>query len=188
MPEIEFVRRCSMTRVKLLVLIALAIITFWLGANPGCGFTHLEKNKLEISAKMEINSDRMFIFLDSGGTMIKKVNGPTVVEATGNKKKFIEEYFGLLNSKEQRVSIARMKSPAGWIEPGQTPEFDEYTVVLKGVLQVETKQGVDDIHAGEAIRVSGGVWVRYSTPGQEGAEYISICLPAFSPAMVHRDE
>jgi len=120
--------------------------------------------------------------------MIKRIARPTVVEAAGNKKKIIEEYFGLVNSQDNLVSIARMRSPSGWIEPGQRPEFDEFTVVLKGMLQVETKDGVLDVRAGEAIMVSRSEWVRYSTPGAEGAEYVAVCLPAFSPATVHRDE
>jgi mannose-6-phosphate isomerase-like protein (cupin superfamily) len=88
---------------------------------------------------------------------------------------------------EARVSIAHMRSPAGWVEPGQTPEFDEYTIVLRGELQVETRGAIHRVSAGQAIIVSGGEWVRYSTPGLEGAEYIAVCLPAFSPATVHRD-
>lgn len=120
--------------------------------------------------------------------MTKKIDRPTVVEAAGNKKKIIEEYFGLVNSGDTKVSVARMKSPGGWIEPGQKPEFDEYTVVFNGMLRVETKDGVHDVRAGEAIAVSRGEWVRYSTPGTAGAEYVAVCLPAFSPATVHRDE
>jgi mannose-6-phosphate isomerase-like protein (cupin superfamily) len=120
--------------------------------------------------------------------MIKKINKPTIVEAAGNKKKIIEEYFGLVNSKDKQVSIARMHSPSGWVEPGQKPEFDEYTVILKGMLQVKTRGGVQDVHAGEGILVTRGEWVRYGTPGPEGAEYVAVCLPAFSPAAVHRDE
>ena len=92
------------------------------------------------------------------------------------------------NSKTASVSVAKMKSPSGWVEPGQTPEFDEYTVVLKGSLRVETKGGTTDVQAGEAIIAPSGKWVRYSTPGEEGAEYIAVCLPAFSPDTVHRDE
>ena len=120
--------------------------------------------------------------------MIKKIEKPTVVEAAGNKKKIIEEYFGLVNSKDGRVSIAVMHSPSGWIEPGQTPDFDEYTVVLKGMLQVKTRDGVVDVRAGEAVMVSRHEWVQYGSPGPEGAEYVAICLPAFSPATVHRDD
>jgi quercetin dioxygenase-like cupin family protein len=119
--------------------------------------------------------------------MALKIEKPTVVKAAGNKEKIIREYFGLVNSKESRVSIAKMTSPAGWIEPGQKPDFDEYTVVLKGTLQVETREKTHEVHAGEAILVSRGEWVRYSTPGPEGAEYVAVCLPAFSPATVHRD-
>jgi len=120
--------------------------------------------------------------------MIKKIAGPTVIEAAGNKKKIIEEYFGLVDSKDNQVSIARMISPSGWLEPGQTPDFDEYTVVLKGMLRVETRAGVHEVRAGQAIMVSRREWVRYSSPGSEGAEYVAVCLPAFSPATVHRDE
>ena len=120
--------------------------------------------------------------------MVKKISRPTVVEAAGNKRKIIEEYFGLVNSRDKQVSVARMTSPSGWIEPGQRPEFDEYTVVLKGMLQVRTREKVYDVRAGEAILVSAGEWVRYSTPGAEGAEYVAVCLPAFSPQTVHREE
>lgn len=119
--------------------------------------------------------------------MIKKISGPTTVAAAGNKKKIIEEYFGLVNSKDGHLSVAVMRSPSGWVEPGQKPEFDEYTVVLKGTLQVETKTGIHEIRAGEAISVPRGEWVRYSTPGVDGAEYVAVCLPAFSPQTVHRD-
>lgn len=120
--------------------------------------------------------------------MIKKIAGPAIVEAAGNKKKIIEEYFGRVNSQDTQASIAVMRSPAGWVEPGQTPEFDEYTVVLKGTLQVKTREGNQAVHAGEAIMVSRGEWVQYGNPGAEGAEYVAVCLPAFSPKSVHRDE
>ncbi len=120
--------------------------------------------------------------------MITKINGPKIIEAAGNKKKIIEEYFGLVNSEDDRVSIAVMRSPSGWIEPGQKPDFDEFTVVLKGALHVETRAKVHEVRAGEAILVSRGEWVRYSSPGNEGAEYVAVCIPAFSPASVHRDE
>ena len=113
---------------------------------------------------------------------------PAVIAGAGNKPKVIEEFIGRVNSGTEGISIARMKSPAGWIEPGQRPEFDEYTVVLAGSLRVETAQGTTDVAAGEAIIAPAGEWVRYSTPGAEGAEYIAVCLPAFSPATVHRDE
>lgn len=119
--------------------------------------------------------------------MIKKIARPTIVEAAGNKKKIIEEYFGMVNSQDTQVSIAVMRSPAGWIEPGQKPDFAEYTVVLKGMLQVKTRDGIVDVRAGEAIMVSRREWVQYGTPGPEGAEYVAVCLPAFSPATVHRD-
>jgi len=112
---------------------------------------------------------------------------PTVVAAAGNKPKIIEEFVGRVNSRTGDVSIARMKSPGGWIEPGQTPEFDEYTVVLRGMLRVSTAEGAIDVHAGEAVIAHGGEWVQYSTPSQDGAEYIAVCIPAFGPDIVHRD-
>jgi len=113
---------------------------------------------------------------------------PTVVAAAGNKPKLIEEFVGRVNSGSAEVSVARMRSPGGWVEPGQTPEFDEYTVVLRGALRVATKTGTFDVRAGEAVIVPRGEWVQYSTPGDDGAEYVAICLPAFSPQIVHRDE
>jgi mannose-6-phosphate isomerase-like protein (cupin superfamily) len=115
------------------------------------------------------------------------IDKPTVIEAAGNKPKRIEEYVGRVNSKTAAVSVARMKSPSGWVEPGQTPEFDEYTLVLKGSLRVTSKAGVMDVAAGQAVITHRGEWVQYSTPGPEGAEYVAICLPAFSPTTVHRD-
>jgi mannose-6-phosphate isomerase-like protein (cupin superfamily) len=120
--------------------------------------------------------------------MLSLIAQPTVVESTGNKPKLIEEFVGRVNTATEAVSIARMRSPAGWIEPGQTPEFDEYTVVLKGLLRVETRDGALDVAAGQAVKAPRGQWVRYSTPSAEGAEYVSVCIPAFSPATVHRDE
>ena len=115
------------------------------------------------------------------------VDAPSVIEAAGNKPKIIEEYIGRVNSRTGAVSIARMTSPGGWEEPGQTPEFDEYTVVLKGCLRVESKDGVLDVRAGQAVIAARGEWVRYSTPDPEGAEYLAICLPGFSMDAVHRD-
>jgi mannose-6-phosphate isomerase-like protein (cupin superfamily) len=109
------------------------------------------------------------------------------IEAAGNKPKLIDEYFGRVNSGDAAVSIAHMQSPGGWVEPGQTPQFDEYTVVLRGMLRAATRDGAIDVHAGQAIKVARGEWVQYSTPLDEGAEYIAVCLPAFSPATVHRD-
>ena len=113
---------------------------------------------------------------------------PTRVAAAGNKPKIIEEYVGRVNSGTDAVSVARMQSPGGWTEPGQTPEFDEYTLVLRGTLRVTHAGGDLDVAAGEAVIARAGEWVQYSTPGSEGAEYIAVCLPAFSPAIVHRDE
>lgn len=117
-----------------------------------------------------------------------KIDKPTVIESAGNKPKRIEEYIGFVNSKTSDLSIARMVSPPGWEEPGQTPEFTEYTVVLKGMLRVKTKSEEFDVCAGEAIIVKKNEWVQYSTPGDESAEYIAVCLPAFSPDTVNRDE
>lgn len=120
--------------------------------------------------------------------MAKLIEGPAVVEAAGNVPKRIEEYFGRVRSGTPGVSLARMKSPPGWQEPGQTPEFDEYTLVLSGALRVETKEGALLVRAGQAVHAPAGEWVRYGTPGPEGAEYVAVCLPAFSPSTVHRDE
>ena len=116
------------------------------------------------------------------------IGSPKRIEAAGNKPKLIDEYIGRVNSAEERVSIAHMRSPAGWQEPGQTPEFDEWTYVLKGMLRVEHTDGALEVRAGQAVHTAPGEWIRYSTPEPEGAEYIAICLPAFSPATVHRDE
>lgn len=115
------------------------------------------------------------------------IQQPSIVQAAGNKPKIIEEYIGRVNSNTDGVSVARMKSPSGWVEPGQTPEFDEYTLVLRGTLRVTTKNGSSDVHAGQAVVTHKGEWVQYSTPGAEGAEYVAICLPAFSMDTVHRD-
>ncbi|MDP4175365.1 MAG: cupin [Bacteroidota bacterium] len=120
--------------------------------------------------------------------MAIKISGPSVIKAAGNKPKLIEEYAGKVNTKEDRISIAKMTSPEGWVEPGQTPEFDEYTVVLKGNLRVKTNQEVIELKEKEAILVKKGEWVQYSTPYEGGAEYMAICLPAFSPEAVHRDD
>jgi mannose-6-phosphate isomerase-like protein (cupin superfamily) len=117
-----------------------------------------------------------------------KIAKPSIVHSVGNKPKIIEEYIGRVNSGTEALSIARMKSPGGWIEPGQKPEFSEYTVVLQGMLRVATKEKTIDIHAGEAVIVTAGEWVQYSTPGPEGAEYVAVCSPAFSPDTVYRDE
>lgn len=115
------------------------------------------------------------------------IERPTVIAAAGNKPKRIDEFVGRVNSGESRLSIARMTSPAGWVEPGQCPEFDEFTLVLTGTLRVEHAGGTIDVGAGQAIHTRRGEWVRYSTPTHEGAEYIAVCLPAFQPETVHRD-
>ena len=117
--------------------------------------------------------------------MAQLISRPTRIEAVGTLPKVIEEFVGRVNSKSAGVSIARMNSPAGWEEPGQTPEFDEYSVVLVGILRVTTKAGVLDVRAGQAVIAPKGEWVKYSTP--EGAEYLAVCLPAFSPDTVKRD-
>jgi len=125
--------------------------------------------------------------MDNGIPMPTKIDRPSVIESAGNKPKRIEEYIGRANSGTTAVSIARMVSPSGWQEPGQRPEFDEYTVVIKGLLRVESRNGALDIRAGEAVIAHAGQWVRYSTPSPEGAEYIAVCLPAFAAETVHRD-
>ena len=114
------------------------------------------------------------------------ISHPTRIKAAGTKPKLIDEYIGRVNSKTARLSVAHMRSPAGWSEPGQTPEFDEYSVVLQGMLRVTHKEGNFDVQAGQGVIAHRGEWVQYSTP--EGAEYIAICLPAFSPETVHREE
>ncbi len=119
--------------------------------------------------------------------MARLISKPTTIPAAGQPPKIIEEFFGQVNSQTANVSIAKMTSPAGWREPGQTPEFDEYTVVLSGELLVETRNAIHHVAAGQAIIVQAGEWVRYSTPGGDGAQYFAVCLPAFSPARVHRD-
>jgi mannose-6-phosphate isomerase-like protein (cupin superfamily) len=118
--------------------------------------------------------------------MPELIESPVRVEAAGEPPKLIEEFAGRASNREQRVSVARMRSPAGWEEPGQRPEFDEYTVVLGGALQVESEGGMLEVLAGQGVLVPAGEWVRYSTPG--GAEYLAVCLPAFSPETVHRDD
>ena len=116
------------------------------------------------------------------------ISNPTIIESAGNKPKIIEEYFGRVNSKTENVSIAKMTSPQGWVEPGQRPQFDEYTVVLKGILQVKTEKEIIDVKAGSAILTKKGEWIQYSTPYDGTVEYIAVCLPAFSPKTVNRDE
>ena len=116
------------------------------------------------------------------------IAAPTRVAAAGNKPKLIDEYIGRVNSGTAQASIAHMRSPGGWVEPGQTPDFDEFTVVLRGVLRVEHRAGTLDVREGQAVITQHGEWVRYSTPNANGAEYIAVCLPAFSVDTVHRDE
>lgn len=119
--------------------------------------------------------------------MATLIEQPTIITAAGNKPKRIAEYVGRVNSATEAVSIAHMTSPSGWVEPGQCPEFDEYTMVLRGALHVETRSGSLKVRAGQAIVTRRGEWVRYSTPDPDGAEYVAVCLPAFSPALVRRD-
>ena len=120
--------------------------------------------------------------------MPQLIPSPVRVAAAGTKPKLIDEYVGVPSLGEQRVSVAHMRSPGGWEEPGQRPEFDEYTVVLAGTLRVEHEGGALDVGAGQGVLVQGGEWVRYSTPAEDGAEYVAVCLPAFSPDTVHRDD
>lgn len=120
--------------------------------------------------------------------MAKIISAPAIIKAAGNKDKLIEEYFGLMNSATSEISVARMVSQEGWEEPGQCPEFNEYTLVLKGTIKVTTRQDEFFVKAGQAIMTEAHEWVQYSTPIEGGAEYIAICLPAFSPETVHRDE
>jgi mannose-6-phosphate isomerase-like protein (cupin superfamily) len=115
------------------------------------------------------------------------IAGPSRVEAAGTKPKLIDEYVGRVNTAESGVSIAHMRSPGGWVEPGQTPTFDEYTLVLRGLLRVEHRDGVMDVRGGQAVHVAAGEWVRYSTPEDEGAEYVAVCLPAFTLDAARRD-
>jgi mannose-6-phosphate isomerase-like protein (cupin superfamily) len=119
--------------------------------------------------------------------MPQLIKGPTIIEAAGNKPKRIEEYAGRVNSGHANLSVARMVSPPGWIEPGQRPEFEEITVVLRGMLRVDYEGGSLDVRAGQAVVAGPGEWVRYSTPEADGAEYVAVCFPAFSPGIVHRD-
>ena len=116
------------------------------------------------------------------------IGQPTRIQSAGNKPKLIDEYVGRVNSKTSAASVAHMRSPQGWLEPGQTPEFDEFTIVLKGLLRVEHKGGTLEVNAGQAVVAQAGEWVRYSTPREGGAEYIAVCLPAFSMETVHRDQ
>ena len=119
--------------------------------------------------------------------MARLIEAPALMSSAGNKPKTIEEYVGRANSQTEKVSVARMVSPPGWTEPKQTPEFDEFTVVLRGMLRVESEAGVLDVEAGQAVVAPGGEWVRYGSPGPDGAEYIAVCVPAFSYETVHRE-
>lgn len=116
------------------------------------------------------------------------IDKPSAIQAAGNKVKVIDEFVGRVSSGTDEVSIARMNSPSGWVEPGQTPEFDEYSIVLSGTLRVESGEKTIDVHTGQAVIARAGEYVRYSTPGPDGAEYIAVCVPAFSPETVNRDE
>lgn len=120
--------------------------------------------------------------------MAKLITTPAIIKAAGNKEKLIEEFFGIMNSATHEVSIARMTSQEGWEEPGQCPEFNEYTLVLKGTIKVTTRQSTYLVKAGQAIMAEANEWIQYSTPFAGGAEYIAVCMPAFSPQTVHRDE
>jgi ethanolamine utilization protein EutQ (cupin superfamily) len=120
--------------------------------------------------------------------MPELIDGPSRVQAAGTKPKLIDEFVGRVNTGESRLSVARMQSPEGWVEPGQRPEFDEWTVVLDGALHIEHEGGALDVRAGQAVLVRAGEWVRYSTPDQGGVQYVAVCLPAFAPDTVHRDD
>src|SRR5262245_58661835 len=120
--------------------------------------------------------------------MLRIIDAPARIAAAGSPGKLIDEYIGAVRSGDSGISIAHMRSPGGWSEPGQTPEFDEYTLVLAGVLRVESQSGAFEVQAGQAVVARAGEWVRYSTPGAYGAEYIAVCMPAFSPRLAHRDE
>ena len=120
--------------------------------------------------------------------MPELIDGPSRVQAAGTKPKLIDEFVGRVNTGEPRVSVARMRSPEGWVEPGQRPEFDEWTVVLDGALHIEHEGGALDVRADQAVLVRAGEWVRYSTPDPDGARYVAVCLPAFAPDTVHRDD
>lgn len=128
----------------------------------------------------------LFQFLLKESRLPTLIPGPTRIRAAGTKPKLIDEYIGRVNSKTENASIAHMRSPAGWEEPGQRPEFDEFTIVLKGTVHVKHESGLLDVHAGQAVIAQKGEWIKYSTP--EDAEYIAVCLPAFSPETVHRDK
>jgi hypothetical protein len=128
------------------------------------------------------------IVSDYAARVPRLIAAPSIVEAAGNKPKIIREYVGRVNSATSSVSIAQMQSPSGWVEAGQAPEFDEYTLVLRGTLRVESRSASLDVRAGQVVLAEAGEWVRYSTPEADGAEYVSVCLPAFSPGLVHRDE
>src|SRR6185503_10537758 len=139
------------------------------------------------TARVSRRSVRCHRMLRFRSPMPQLIAAPTRIEAAGNKPKLIDEYVGRVNTSEDRLSVAHMRSPGGWVEPGQRPEFDEFTVVLSGALMVEHEGGSLEVKAGQAVLTRKGEWVRYSTPGEQGAEYIAVCLPAFSPATVHRD-
>jgi mannose-6-phosphate isomerase-like protein (cupin superfamily) len=119
--------------------------------------------------------------------MPRLIAQPSRIKAAGTRPKLIDEYVGRVNSGDSGISLAHMRSPGGWIEPGQAPEFDEFTLVLRGLLRVEHREGAFDVHAGQAVIVARGEWVRYSTPDPEGAEYLAVCLPAFAIEAAHRD-
>ena len=136
-------------------------------------------NHQSCSNRLELKTDH---------SMPTLIPNPTRIQSAGNKPKLIDEYIGRVNSQTSSASVAHMRSPAGWLEPGQTPAFDEFTIVLKGTLHIEHKNGALDVPAGQAIIAHAGEWIRYSTPHEGGAEYIAVCLPAFSMDTVHRDQ
>jgi mannose-6-phosphate isomerase-like protein (cupin superfamily) len=136
---------------------------------------------------MDLKAIREMLVNGRARRMARLIEAPTVIEAAGNKPKKIEEYIGRMNSGTIAASVARMRSPQGWQEPGQTPEFDEFTLVIAGTLTVETRDGTFDVEAGQAVMATKGEWIRYSSPSEGGADYVAVCVPAFSPETVHRD-
>ena len=152
-----------------------------------CFALHYENTSITSHARHRQRSLISFSLGRSITPMLRIIKSPTRIQAAGNPPKAIEEFIGPVTSETTALSVARMVSPPGWSESGQTPEFDEFTVVLRGQLRVETRDGVQDVLAGQAVITPRGQWVRYSTPSPEGAEYVAVCSPAFSPQTVHRD-